>query len=556
MGYALQVFVSSTCYELRDLRAAVRAWLQQLGMAPLMSDGTGFPQIDGMPPYATCLRVLEECPLVIVIIDRRYGTTFQDWGPYPQFEGCAPTHAELRHALDLGKRVLVYVHDDVWNFYEVWRKNRKAFETAAPQGLEESTLQIVYELKQRNPVPWIAHFSDVSELLQSLNAEFVNQLYDYLRDREKQTADLAGYLLERIVEAAPEVRERITAGLSPDLVVERNALRGQLGTIEQELERTKGATQSRILELEQEKSDVRTRLESVTQRLGQTSLLLARAALRDVSWLTFIRTTMMPKQPGRVPFHNTAEVALRGYHAAAGSRQTPLLQGVTWSRLEYEEGGLHRGYRAGIVFRGSNFVPGVTAAYRRAGEDLPAGQSDYLWQLPSIYFGDYLEIATGDEPLEGPLSWRGYQFQTKNPDGTKSEWVTFTYPFDDTLLDGVRKDCLAQGEELLHAGKPGEAVEPLRKAYVFADRMLGIEHPETLRAKEILQTARDKAALAKLRFREGARLQVTTGPFAGRSGTVERLLLNHLHAYLIRPEQGELFQAADSQVEGLGPPDT
>jgi len=102
-----------------------------------------------------------------------------------------------------------------------------------------------------------------------------------------------------------------------------------MGTIEQELERTKGASQTRILELEQEKSDVRTRLETVTQRLGQTSLLLARAALRDVSWLTFIRTTMMPQQPGRVPFHNTAEVALRGYHAAAGNRQKPLLEEIT-----------------------------------------------------------------------------------------------------------------------------------------------------------------------------------------------------------------------------------
>ena len=249
VSYVLQVFVSSTCYELRDLRAAVRAWLKQLGLAPLMSDEGGFPHVDGMPPYATCLRALEECPLVIVVIDRRYGASFQDWGPYPQFAGCSPTHAELRHALDLGKRVLVYVHDDVWNFYEVWRKNEQAFETTAPQGLDEATLRILHELKQRNPVPWMAHFADVAELLQSLNAEFVNQLYTHLREREKQTADLAGYLLEKIGEAAPEVRESITAGLNPDLVIDRNRLRDQLSVIEQELEKTKGASQERILEL-------------------------------------------------------------------------------------------------------------------------------------------------------------------------------------------------------------------------------------------------------------------------------------------------------------------
>ena len=69
MGYALQVFVSSTCYELRDLRASIGDWLTQLGMKPVMSDEGGFPHIDGMPPYATCLRALEDCPLVIGVID-------------------------------------------------------------------------------------------------------------------------------------------------------------------------------------------------------------------------------------------------------------------------------------------------------------------------------------------------------------------------------------------------------------------------------------------------------------------------------------------------------
>jgi hypothetical protein len=358
VSYALQVFVSSTCYDLRDLRAGVRRWLKELGLTPLMSDENGFPHVDGMPPYATCLRALEECPLVIGVIDRRYGTRFEDWGPYPQFAGCAPTHAELRHALDLGKRALIYIHDDVWNFYEVWRKNRGAFATAAPQGLDEATLLMIHELKKRDPVPWMAHFSDVADLQESLNGEFVNQLYGHLRDREKQTADLAGYLLEKIVEAAPEVRDKIVAGLSPDLVVDRDALGDQLARIEAELEAERGTSQERIRELEGERAEAQSRFDSVSQQLNQTSLLLARSAMKDASWLSFVRQTMMPKQPGRVPFHNSAEVALRGYHAAAGNRVVPVLREVTWSPLAYSEGGLHRGYRAGIIFHGDNFVPG------------------------------------------------------------------------------------------------------------------------------------------------------------------------------------------------------
>ena len=147
--------------------------------------------------------------------------------------------------MDLGKRVLFYVHDDTWNFYEVWRKTPDAFNTAAPHGLDEATLRMLQELQERNPAPWMEHFADVSELIKSLNSEFVNQLYVHFRDREKQAADLAAYLLDKITEAAPEVREKVASGLNPTLVTDRERLQQQLNAIELQLEETKGATQGR-----------------------------------------------------------------------------------------------------------------------------------------------------------------------------------------------------------------------------------------------------------------------------------------------------------------------
>jgi len=54
----------------------------------------------------------------------------------------------------------------------------------------------------------------------------------------------------------------------------------------------------------------------------------------------------------------------------------------------------------------------------------------------------------------------------------------------------------------------------------------------------------------KLRFRIGDRLTVVAGERDGVTGTVEKLMLRHLHAYLIRPENGEEpFQASDMQVK-------
>jgi len=282
VGYALQVFVSSTCYELRDLRAAIVDWLTDRGVVPMMSDEIGFPHYDRMPPYASCLRVLEQCPLVIVVIDRQYGNSFSDWGPYPQYAGCAPTHAELRHALNSGKRVLIFVQDDIWKFYEVWRKTPAAFTTGAPRGLDEATLQMIHELKHRDIVPWMASFTNVADVLKSLQGEFINQLYTQFRDLEKQATDQATFLLERILAEDPEVRDKITSQLAQPLAAERDALQLQLAAAESKHLASFGQTNDQIEKLIREKQDIQARLDTVTDQLTHNRLSVAVQAMVGV----------------------------------------------------------------------------------------------------------------------------------------------------------------------------------------------------------------------------------------------------------------------------------
>ncbi|WP_158593106.1 SIR2 family protein [Pseudomonas sp. 91RF] len=381
---------------------------------------------------------------------------------------------------------------------------------------------------------------------------FLPQLLARLKDgavSDEQTH--INEILERLGELSPKLRHSILGKIDPSLIVRVDDLKLKHDTLEKELLETRDKSEERAKILEEEAARLAAELQQAQAALTSSRLALTSAAMKDISWLTMIRTQMMPKQPGRVPFHNSKEVALRGYHASAGGqRAVPVLSEVTWSQVAYQENNLHRGYYAALIFKGNNFVPGVVWTCRRSGEGLPAGNSDYFWTLPNIYFGDYLEISSGDGAPEAPLSWRGYEFQVKNPEGNVSEWVKFSYPFDDTILENIRLESFRVGVELLESGKASEAVEPLRKSYVFTDRMLGIDDPDTQEKKAIWNQAIDEAALSKLRFRIGDRLTVVSGESVGVTGTVEKLLLRHLHAYLIRPENGdEPFQASDVQVK-------
>lgn len=381
---------------------------------------------------------------------------------------------------------------------------------------------------------------------------FLPQLLESLKGRSNADEQRhINEILERLGALSPELRHSILTQIDPSLIERVEILKSKHDVLEKELSDTRHKSGERVAVLEEQTARLATELQQAQASLTSSRLALTSAAMKDLSWLTMIRTHMMPKQPGRVPFHNSKEVALRGYHASAGAqRAVPVLTEVTWSPVGYQENGLHRGYYAALIFKGDNFVPGAVYTYRRSGEGLPAGQSDYFWRLPSIYFGDYLEVSASDGAPEAPLNWRGYEFQVKNPEGHVSEWVSFSYPFDDKILENIRCESFRLGVELLESGKASEAVEPLRKAYVFTDRMLGIDDPETQDKKVVWNRAIDEAALSKLRFRIGDHLTVVSGERAGASGIVEKLLLRHVHAYLIRSENGEeRFQASDEQVE-------
>ncbi len=425
--------------------------------------------------------------------------------------------------------------DVIWAFYDsdeqkIFRDYRHIFEKLSP-GVERGRVHFYSGVDIHTFLP------ELQGRLESGNNT----------DEQRQINEI----LEQVGALAPELRQKISQQIDPSLLENIEKIRADRSHLEQELVEARNMSQKRINDLKSEAAHLALKLAQAESALTSSKLALTSAAMKDLSWLTMIRTQMMPKQPGRVPFHNSQEVALRGYHAAAGAqRAVPLLQEVTWSRVPYIENGLHRGYKAAIILKGSNFIPGGVITSRRRGEGFPAGNNDYFWRLPNIYFGDYLEISSSDIEPESTLSYRDYEFQVKNPEGRVSEWVAFTYPFDDILLEKIRTESYSLGISLLEQGRATEAVEPLRKAWVFTDRIFGAKAQETLDKMALWNRALDESLLSKLRFRVGDHLKVVSGDYVGVSGTVEKLLLRHLHAYLIKPlDGGELFQASDGQVE-------
>src|SRR5262245_46819488 len=121
----MRVFVSSTCYDLIDLRAELHEDLQDLGIDSLFSD---IKESDFHTPgdaignsIETCLANLRSSDVVVVVLSQRYGPSLGE-----RYNNVSATHLEYREAQKHKKRILFYVRDRLVADLTTWKKNGRS----------------------------------------------------------------------------------------------------------------------------------------------------------------------------------------------------------------------------------------------------------------------------------------------------------------------------------------------------------------------------------------------------------------------------------------------
>jgi len=102
MSVKYQVFVSSTYSDLVDERQAVSRAVLDMGHIPAGMEM--FPAAD-IEQLTYIKKVIDECDYYVLIIGARYGSLDED--------GVSYTEREFDYAIETGKTVLVFVHQDI-----------------------------------------------------------------------------------------------------------------------------------------------------------------------------------------------------------------------------------------------------------------------------------------------------------------------------------------------------------------------------------------------------------------------------------------------------------
>lgn len=188
--YTFPIFISSTDYNLKDLRAELARFLKELGYRPFLSSAEGFPDSSpSLEPWESCLPVLEKCFVVVLIIDGRYGTGLK-WPHYKEYfleKKISPTHGEYIFSHSNKKRMLVFIRKDLMPHYQSYRlvmekckRNKEEAEKmltpTLPDYVTFETLDFINEVKTTKPIPWINEFDDITTIKREIQKKMLNEL--------------------------------------------------------------------------------------------------------------------------------------------------------------------------------------------------------------------------------------------------------------------------------------------------------------------------------------------------------------------------------------------
>lgn len=169
------VFVSSTCFDLSQVRADISAGIAAQGLEPMVSESQAFPVNPDVGAIENCLRaVRERADIFVLIVGARYGSIGSS--------GQSVTNLEYLEAKKKGVPIYVFVAKQILHMLPAWKRNRNGDFT----GIVDSTelFRFVEDLHTAQD-HWVYGFENATEITSTLRSQLAYLFMDALSVRAK-----------------------------------------------------------------------------------------------------------------------------------------------------------------------------------------------------------------------------------------------------------------------------------------------------------------------------------------------------------------------------------
>ena len=158
------VFVSSSFYDLKQIREDIRVFLQNnYNFDVMLSEFDSFPVDPCIGTFENCLKNVDDCAdIFILIVGDRYGTVTE--------KGKSITNYEYLHAKAKGIPIYIFVSKKIFNNLPLWRKNKNADFSSVVENPQ--IFEFVSEIYDQNH-QWVYTFDSVRDITATLKNQLL-----------------------------------------------------------------------------------------------------------------------------------------------------------------------------------------------------------------------------------------------------------------------------------------------------------------------------------------------------------------------------------------------
>jgi hypothetical protein len=196
-----RIFISSTFYDLRQVREDLDRVVRDLGYEPVRNETGAIPYERHERPESAAYREIELCDILVAVVGGRFGSESQD------DPGFSISQAELRRAVERGIQVYVMVERSVHSEYLTYLLNKST--TGVKYRFVDDVrvfefIEQVLKLPRNNA---LGTFETASDITAYLKAQWAGLFQRYLQDSVRQT-ELR--LMEEVTTTARTLKDLVT----------------------------------------------------------------------------------------------------------------------------------------------------------------------------------------------------------------------------------------------------------------------------------------------------------------------------------------------------------
>ncbi len=193
-----KVFISSTFYDLRQVRNNIETFIKSLGYEATMHERAmiGYSQNNSLE--YDCYKAIASCEIVVCIIGNHFGSKSEQ-------NELSITMNELDEAIKANKKVYIFIAKDVFTENRTYEKNRgnENFNSAYADDLRIHEFILHLKNNIRNNV--IEAFENTEEIITTLKLQFAGLFQGLLARESALTEEKTAYDLQETIEKMKKI---------------------------------------------------------------------------------------------------------------------------------------------------------------------------------------------------------------------------------------------------------------------------------------------------------------------------------------------------------------